>query len=249
MAPSRGSGAVEPQPEFTLTFTRSADPLLVGRTVRVTSVPVLIGRADSAELKITSDPGVSREHAQIKWDQGAFTITDLNTANGTYLNGRRIRPGRDETLPFGAVIRLSNSTALTFSSEQFAELHVPPQGKVLSANISVNKIIHSGSKTALYEASDSRLPRNVAVKILSPSLANYPGYLEQFRREADTAARLQHPRICRVIDSGQARIALESGNFATSHYLAMELMEGSSLSEHMSKETLFPLEKGRDLSG
>ena len=242
VAPPHGSGAVEPQPEFTLTFTQSADPLLVGRTMRVTSVPFLVGRANPADLKITSDPGVSREHARIEWDQGAFTITDLNTANGTYLNGRRIRPGRAETLPFGAVIRLSNSTALTFSSEQFAELP-DLTGQVIGDRFQLNKIIHNGSKTALYEASDSRLPQNVAVKILSPSLANYPGYLEQFRREAETAARLRHPRICKVIDSGQARIALENGRFATSHYLAMELMEGSSLSEHISKEALFPLEK------
>ncbi len=242
VAPPHGSGGVEPEPEFTVTYTQSADPLLVGRTIRVTSVPFLIGRANPADLKITSDPGVSREHAKIEWDQGAFTITDLNTANGTYLNGRRIRPAGAETLPFGAVIRLGNSTALTFSSEQFVELP-DLTGQVIGDRFQLNKIIHSGSKTALYEASDCRLPQNVAVKILSPSLANYPGYLEQFRREAETAARLRHPRICKMIDSGQARIALESGRLATSHYLAMELMEGSGLSERISKDDLLPLEK------
>ena len=42
------------------------------------------------------------------------------------------------------------------------------------------------------------------MKLLSPDLAKYPGYLDQFSREAETAAHLQHPHICRVLDYGCA---------------------------------------------
>ena len=234
-------GPIEAQLEFSLTLTQSGDRLLVGRTIRVTSVPFHIGRFNP-DLNISSDDGISREHAVIEHDRGAFTLTDLHSVNGTYLNGRRIRAGTPETLPFGAIIRLGNSTAMTFSSEQFAELP-DLTGQVIGDRFRLSRVIRNGSKTALYEASDSQLPRTVAVKILSPKLASYSGYLEQFKREAETAARLQHPRICKVIACGTSQIRASVSGSSTAHYLAMELMAGDNLSGHTSRENLLPLNK------
>jgi serine/threonine protein kinase len=229
-----------PRPNVRLTFAASEDRLLTGRTVPLTSLPFRIGRAD-AEMRIESDPGISLQHAVIDWDAKGFTIADLNTTNGTYVNGKRLRANTAEVLPFGALVRLGNYTVLTFSSDDVAEL---PNltGQLIDSRYNLLKLIRNGSKTALYEASDSRLPQRVAVKILSPTLMSYPGYLEQFNREAETAARLHHPHICQVLDYGTTSVPMGMRQLTT-NYLAMELMEGGSLSSRLSDKKPIALEQ------
>jgi eukaryotic-like serine/threonine-protein kinase len=54
----------------------------------------------------------------------------------------------------------------------------------------------------VYAASDRGLERQVAVKVLSPPAAQNPVVVERFRREARAAARLGHPSVVAVVDSG-----------------------------------------------
>ena len=51
---------------------------------------------------------VSRKHADIIKDQGKFYVVDLDSTNGTYLNGRRTQPGVKELLKDGSIIRFAN---------------------------------------------------------------------------------------------------------------------------------------------
>ena len=60
-----------------------------------------------------------------------------------------------------------------------------------------------GGMGAVYLADDTRLRRQVAVKVLRPDLAAVLGP-ERFLREIDIAARLEHPHILTLIDSGEA---------------------------------------------
>ena len=228
-------------PAVRLTFIHSADPLLVGKSVPVASVPFRIGRAD-AELCIAADAGLSRHHASIDWDGRAFRISDLGSRNGTYLDGRQLRTSGAATLLYGGVIRLGNSTVLTFSSDDLQEL---PDftGQVIDGRYTLTRMLRNGTKTALYEAKDSRLPQLVAVKVLSPKLAEYPGYLDAFNREAETAARLRHPHICRVLDYGQSRLRAAGGETVTPNYISMELMEGGSLSARLQGDEPIPFEQ------
>lgn len=238
-APAPGTG--KRLPTVRLTFIHSADPLLVGKSVPVTSVPFRIGRAD-ADLCIAADAGLSRQHASIDWDGKAFTLSDLGSRNGTYLDGRQLRTSGAATLPYGGVIRFGNSTVLTFSSDDLQEL---PDftGQVIDGRYTLTRILRNGTKSALYEAKDSRLPQLVAVKVLSPKLAEYPGYLDAFNREAETAARLRHPHICRVLDYGQTRLRVAGGQTVTANYLSMELMEGGSLSARLQGDEPIPFEE------
>ena len=61
----------------------------------------------------------------------------------------------------------------------------------------------------------------------------YAGYREQFAREAETASRLQHPHICRVLDSGLTRVTIPDGAAIQTHFLCFELMAGGNLADRL----------------
>jgi serine/threonine protein kinase len=61
----------------------------------------------------------------------------------------------------------------------------------------------------VYRARDAKLNRDVAIKILPPSLANDPDYLTRFQREAQTLAALNHPNIAAIYGLEQNAIVME----------------------------------------
>ncbi len=73
-----------------------------GRSYRL-CLPSTIGRGQDCDL-VLEGAGVSRRHAEIVWDRNHFSVADLNSKNGTFLNGRRLSRGPVEpgdTLLFG----------------------------------------------------------------------------------------------------------------------------------------------------
>ena len=82
----------------------------VGSTTYALSRPVTrIGRGAEADLRI-DDPGISREHAELRSSGGDVTVVDLGSTNGIVVNGRRVD---QERLRDGAEVRLG-STTMTF---------------------------------------------------------------------------------------------------------------------------------------
>lgn len=79
----------------------------------------------------------------------------------------------------------------------------------------------------VYEARDSVLARTVAVKVLHSELVEDPTFLERFRREALAAARLAHPNIVAIYDTGA-----DSGR----HYIVMEFCAGGTLRDFLARE-------------
>jgi serine/threonine-protein kinase len=79
----------------------------------------------------------------------------------------------------------------------------------------------------VYLARDQMLDRAVAVKVLFPALATDPGFVERFRREAQSAAGLNHPNIVGVYDWGEAN---------GTYFIVMEYVEGESLAETIHAE-------------
>jgi serine/threonine protein kinase len=84
--------------------------------------------------------------------------------------------------------------------------------------------IATGGMGAVYKAEDEERGQIVALKILSPDLANNPNLVERFKREARHAARLKHKNIVHL---------LEWGEVDGLHYLAMEFVEGFDLSAYI----------------
>jgi eukaryotic-like serine/threonine-protein kinase len=81
-----------------------------------------------------------------------------------------------------------------------------------------------GGMSTVHLAFDLRLERRVAVKLLAEHLADDPTFVSRFQREAQAAARLVHPNIVQIFDSG---LDGHSGR----HFIVMEYIEGSSCAE------------------
>ncbi|MFW5741133.1 MAG: sigma 54-interacting transcriptional regulator, partial [Myxococcota bacterium] len=77
----------------------------------------VVGRSSTCAWPI-HDPKVSREHARLYPRDGGFTVQDLGSRNGTYVNGVPVASGGDAFLPFGAVLRLANTLLLAAEDAQ-----------------------------------------------------------------------------------------------------------------------------------
>ena len=91
----------------------------------------------------------------------------------------------------------------------------------------------AGGMGEVYRASDTRLARNVAIKVLPKDLAENQHRRERFEREAKIVSSLNHPNICALYDVGED---------AGLHYLVMELVEGQTLEKKLEKGRL-PLDQ------
>jgi DNA-binding response OmpR family regulator len=81
-----------------------------GRQFALADQPIVLGRSEKCAVFI-ADPRASRRHAQIAWDGETSMLSDLDSANGTFLNGRRI--SAPETLRDGDEIAVA-SAVFTF---------------------------------------------------------------------------------------------------------------------------------------
>jgi serine/threonine-protein kinase len=95
----------------------------------------------------------------------------------------------------------------------------------------VGQVIGRGGMAEVYEGTDRRLNRRVAIKVLRPDLARDPMFQERFRREAQSAAGLNHPNIVAIYDTGEDLIG-EGANQVSIPYIVMEYVDGVTL-RHM----------------
>ncbi len=90
--------------------------------------------------------------------------------------------------------------------------------------------IGAGAMATVYEARHARLGLRAAIKVLNKSLLQQPKLVQRFMGEAIAAARIRHPGVCGVYDSGH----LPDGTF----YLVMEYLDGQTLSERIRQGAL-----------
>src|SRR5690606_3370290 len=96
----------------------------------------------------------------------------------------------------------------------------PMVGRLLGGRYLIGRRIARGGMATVYEATDNRLQRVVAVKVMHAALASDADFVKRFRREARSAARLSHPNIVAVFDQGSDGETV---------YLTMEYVAGRTL--------------------
>jgi serine/threonine protein kinase len=114
---------------------------------------------------------------------------------------------------------------------------VPESGQTLSHYRLVEKI-GEGGMGVVWKALDTKLDREVAIKLLSEDLASDPERLKRFELEAKAAAALNHPNIVTLYSVEEAE---------GTHFIAMELVEGATLAQVIPGEGL-PVERYLDLA-
>ena len=95
----------------------------------------------------------------------------------------------------------------------------------------VGQVIGRGGMAEVYEGTDRRLNRRVAIKVLRPDLARDPMFQERFRREAQSAAGLNHPNIVAIYDTGEDLVS-DGADQVNIPYIVMEYVDGVTL-RHM----------------
>jgi hypothetical protein len=113
-----------------------------------------------------------------------------------------------------------------------------PVERTIETRYRLERLVGKGGMGAVYEATDLRLHRKVAVKILTGSMFGNSEALRRFEREAQASARLHHPNIITVHDYGL--LSTEGA------YLVMELVAGETLGARIKRERqLAPAEAAR----
>jgi Tol biopolymer transport system component len=95
-------------------------------------------------------------------------------------------------------------------------------------------LLGAGGMGQVYRARDTRLDRNVAIKIIAPELASSPVSRERFEREARAISKLAHPHVCVLHDVGVADLGEEGAR----QFLVMELVEGETLRARLDRGAL-----------
>lgn len=113
----------------------------------------------------------------------------------------------------------------------------PLTGRTLDGRYRIGPRIARGGMASVYEATDLRLDRTVAVKVMHPGLGDDDEFAARFVREARSAARLSHPNVVAVYDQGD-----DHGTV----FLSMELVDGITLRDVIRKES--PMSPARALA-
>ena len=109
--------------------------------------------------------------------------------------------------------------------------------QLLGGRYKLGEMIGTGGMADVYVAEDTRLARQVAVKVLRSDLARDPSFVARFRKEALAAAALNHPGIVAVYDSGEE----------PAPYIVMELISGHTLRDLIHKGEPIPLKRALEI--
>ena len=240
---SAASGQVPAPPEI------RADGKLMG-LVRVLGKPVELSQSDTGWLRRQLPPeetdGLAR--ARVEW---IFPIAlGKDRAEGLLV----LAPKRSEepytqedqdlveAIATGLAVVAERTTAAVSSRAASAGAEGPfPTAETavfaFGRRYRARRELGRGGMGSVYEAHDSELERDVAIKVIRPDLLGSAEAAARFKREARAAAGFSHPNVVTVYDFSVA----EDGRA----YLVMELLSGSSLREALRRDGRFPPSRAR----
>lgn len=121
--------------------------------------------------------------------------------------------------------------------------------RLLAARYELGPLIGRGGMSDVHVATDAKLGRRVAVKLLKSALASDPVFRTRFRHEAQAAARMAHPTIVRVFDAGEEIVREPGGGETIVPYIVMEYVEGRLLKDIIADGPLPVAEAARIAEG
>lgn len=121
--------------------------------------------------------------------------------------------------------------------------------RVIAGRYRLGELLGHGGMADVYAGTDARLGRQVAIKLLKPSLANDPSFRTRFRQEAQAAARMAHPTIVRVFDAGEETVREPSGIEVQIPFIVMERVDGTLLKDLLAHGAIAPAEAMRIVHG
>jgi serine/threonine protein kinase len=105
-------------------------------------------------------------------------------------------------------------------------------GTVLAGRFSILRLLKTGGMGTVYEAWDSDLRQNLALKTIRPEIASHQFIIERFKAEVRQARQVTHPNICRVYDLFTHEF--DSGDRVW--FFTMEFLEGATLLDHIRQK-------------
>ncbi|SDS08004.1 Stk1 family PASTA domain-containing Ser/Thr kinase [Agrococcus carbonis] len=121
--------------------------------------------------------------------------------------------------------------------------------RTLGDRYEIGELIGQGGMAQVHLARDTRLDRQVAVKLLKPELSKDPEFRTRFRQEAQSAARMSHPTVVRVFDAGEEPTTDAHGEPAAVPYIVMEYVDGRMVKDIIAEGPLPEAEAVRITKG
>ena len=122
-----------------------------------------------------------------------------------------------------------------------------PMAHRLAGRYEVRSLIGRGGMAEVHLGFDTRLSRVVAIKMLRRDLAQDSVFQARFRREAQSAASLNHPNIVAVYDTGEEIIEDATGRSIAVPYIVMEYVEGHTVKDLISDGTAVPINEAIEI--
>ena len=117
------------------------------------------------------------------------------------------------------------------------------QPRLVGGRYELGELLGYGGMAEVHRGRDSRLNRDVAIKVLRADLARDPSFLNRFRREAHSAAGLNHPSIVAVYDTGED----VTHDGTPQPFIVMEYVEGRTLRDIIKSEGRLPVRRAMEV--
>ena len=101
-------------------------------------------------------------------------------------------------------------------------------GQIIKERYEITQLLGEGGMSYVYKATDKQLQRTVAIKTLKPNYVEQEKFVERFKREAQTAANLNHPNIVQIFDWG----------IGDEPFFVMEYIEGNTLTSIIANKKI-----------
>ncbi|MDU0348801.1 Stk1 family PASTA domain-containing Ser/Thr kinase [Actinomyces sp. MRS3W] len=119
---------------------------------------------------------------------------------------------------------------------------------MLAGRYELRELIGRGGMAEVHLGYDTRLSRIVAIKLLRSDIAGDPTFQARFRREAQSAAALNHPSIVAVYDSGEEELTQPDGSKRIVPFIVMEYVEGHTVRELLGEGEAVPISEAVEIT-